>query len=220
MRKFRNIPIRNPSFAMVVDGETEVWYLQMLKRNERQLRVNIKPEIPHKKSLHEQFDLVSDLANKEFSKVFWIVDLDSLIKEENEATKGKISSMKCFENYREKLIKSHQNVSIIVNNPCLEFWFLLHFEPTAKYFDTCAGAEFQLKKHLKNYEKTQRFFTKHNDDIYLKLKPFLPKAIANATALGHFDPYNSKKAICEMFSLFQENEMKSMTAPMLNAPSS
>jgi len=44
MRKSRKIISQvPPTFAFVVDGETEIWYLQMLKRNERQLRLNIEP---------------------------------------------------------------------------------------------------------------------------------------------------------------------------------
>lgn len=62
-RKERN---STPAFAVVVDGNTEVWYLQMLKRNERDLRVSIKPEIPNNKSVKEQFDLVCELLGKEF----------------------------------------------------------------------------------------------------------------------------------------------------------
>ncbi len=42
-------PKTDPAFAIVVDGETEMWYLQMLKRNERDIRVSIRPEIPNKK---------------------------------------------------------------------------------------------------------------------------------------------------------------------------
>lgn len=34
MRKSKKIgPKINPTFAVVVDGETEIWYLQMLKQN-------------------------------------------------------------------------------------------------------------------------------------------------------------------------------------------
>jgi hypothetical protein len=196
-----------PSFALLVDGVTEVWYLQMLKRNERNIRVSIKPEIPNKKSLEEQYKMICDLANKEFTKVFWIIDLDTIIKEENEVPKGKKSPLKMFDKYRTNLAKNYPNVLIIVNNPCLEFWFLLHFEKTSKYFTTCLGAETQLKKHLKNYEKTQKFFTKQNDDIYLKLKPNLKTGIANSIALGNFDPENPKKAMCEMEFLFHSNEL-------------
>ncbi len=209
MRKPKKIIHKtNPSFALVVDGETEVWYLQMLKRNERDIRVSIKPEIPNKKSVEEQYNLVCDLSGKEFTKVFWVIDLDTVIKEDNEAPKGKKSPLKTFEEYRTDLNTNYPNVVVIVNNPCIEFWFLLHFEKTSKYFNTCSSAETQLKKHLKNYEKTQKFFTKQNDDIYLKLKPNLKAAIDNSIALGNFDNENPKKAMCEMDLLFKSDELK------------
>jgi hypothetical protein len=34
------------TYAIIVDGETEIWYFQMLKRNEPSLLVNIEPKIP------------------------------------------------------------------------------------------------------------------------------------------------------------------------------
>lgn len=207
-RNIRKVPKTNLAFAVVVDGETEVWYLNMLKRNERNIRVSIKPEIPNKKSVEEQYKLVCDLSNKEFTKVFWIVDLDTIIKEENEAPKGKPSPLNAFKNYRTDLTENYENVIVIVNNPCLEFWFLLHFEKTSKYFSKCSGAEAELKKHLKDYEKTRKFFTRQNNDIYLKLKPYLKTAIQNAISLGTFDNENPKKAMCEMELLFQSDELK------------
>jgi RloB-like protein len=180
----------------------------MLKRNERDIRVSIKPEIPNKKSIAAQYKLVCDLSSKEFTKVYWIVDLDTVIKEANEAPRGKKSPLVTFQEYRTNLVDNFKNVDVIVNNPCLEFWFLLHFETTSKYFKTCSDAEQQLKKHLNNFEKTQKFFTKQNDDIYLKLKPNLKTAIKNSIALGSFDNTNSKKPMCEMALLFQSAELK------------
>src|SRR5690606_38513140 len=135
-------------------------------------------------------------------------DLDTVIKEDNEAPKGKKSPLKTFEEYRTDLITNYPNVVVIVNNPCIEFWFLLHFEKTSKYYDTCSGAEAQLKKHLKNYEKTQKFFTKQNADIYLTLRPFLKPAIQNSLALGCFETNDMTKAMCEMELLFQSEELK------------
>lgn len=216
MRKSKKISNKiNPSIAIVVDGKTEVWYLQMLKRNERDIRVSIKPEIPNKKSIEEQYNLVCDLLNREFTKVFWIIDFDTVIKEENELPKGKKSPIKTFDEYRASLIDNYSNVVVIVNNPCLEFWFLLHFETTSKYFNTCSSAELQLKKYLKNYEKTQKFFTKQNDDIYLKLKPNLKTALQNSIALGKFDNQNPTKAMCEMELLFQSDQLKNI---LINKP--
>ena len=46
MRKRSKFKIAGSNaFAFVVDGDTEVWYLQMLKRNERELNINIEPKL-------------------------------------------------------------------------------------------------------------------------------------------------------------------------------
>lgn len=87
MRTFRRkTPNSPPSFAIVVDGKTEVWYLQMLKRNEKEIRVSIKPEIPNKKSTEEQYNLVCELANKEFSGLLISI---LLLKKRMKFQKGK-----------------------------------------------------------------------------------------------------------------------------------
>lgn len=207
MRRRKNISHKvNASIAIVVDGETEVFYLQMLKRNERKIRVSIEPKIPSRKSLQEQYALALSLLDKEFAKVFWIVDFDAILKENRETPKGQKHVIQKFKECREKLIK--EGVVVIVNNPCLEFWFLLHFKHTSKLFSKCASAEKVLKKHLFNYEKKKRYLTKQDDDIYLKLKPYLKDAISNSSSLGNFNNYNLNKAMCEMEKLFQIDELK------------
>lgn len=60
MRKGRNIPTKQ-SFAVVVDGETEYWYLQMLKRNEPNILLDITPKILQKKNIDQQYELVTKL---------------------------------------------------------------------------------------------------------------------------------------------------------------
>jgi hypothetical protein len=200
MRKGRNIPTKQ-SFAVVVDGETEYWYLEKLKYNERDVNFDITPKILQKKNINQQYELVTDLSEEEYDKVFWIVDLDVLLKEEREK-KGNTSSLQQFLNYWQQLSKQNK-VVVIVNNPCLEYWFLLHFQKTTKVFTTCAGAEKQVSQHLKGYEKTEKFFRKSNNDIYKQLKPYLQTAVSNATALGTFDAKDYSKAKCEMPLLFQ-----------------
>ncbi|GAA5220840.1 RloB family protein [Membranihabitans marinus] len=192
------------TFAFVVDGDTEVWYLQMLKRNERELNINIEPKLPSKKSIPDQFKMVKDLA-ADYTKVFWIVDYDVIVKETREAKKGVETSEQLFIKLKEKAEKL-DNVIVIVNNPCIEFWFLLHFEKTSKLYSDCNSAEKQLKKHLTDYEKTRKYFTKQDNDIYLKLKNKLSDAKVNSKSLK-FDKYNTSKAICEMNSLFKIQEV-------------
>jgi len=104
MRKLRKIISEvTPTFAFVVDGETEIWYLQMLKRNERQLRLNIEPKIPQRKSIEEQFNLVVDLSESEYLKVFWLIDLDTIIKESRETPKGKRTPLQVFIEFRKTI---------------------------------------------------------------------------------------------------------------------
>lgn len=208
MRNRKKLRVESvPSFAFVVDGETEVWYLQMLKRdlqNSRNVQVRIKPEIPKKKSLEDQYKLVTSLSKQEFTKVFWILDMDTIIKESSMTPKGIKTALQFFNEYHKKCKQNHRNINIIAVNPCLEFWFLLHFLKTAKSFENCSEAMAQLKNHLPDYQKSQKYFTKENDDIYLKLKPHLSAAIRSSEALGSYDSRNPGKAVCEMYLLFQE----------------
>mgnify|MGYP000712367012 CR=1 FL=1 len=169
-RKYKYTSHKKTTYAIIVDGETEIWYFQMFKRNEPSLQVNIEPKIPQKKKLSEQYKKICELA-EDFSKVFWIIDMDVVIAE------NRIQKLK---EYLNDIENKYSNVITILNNPCLEFWFILHFEQTTKYFPKCLEAEKRLRKQLADYEKTRKYFTKQDNDIYLKLKSKLPSALKNS----------------------------------------
>jgi len=207
MGRRRNIPPRKKTVAVIVEGETEKWYISMLKRNEPKLPINIKPELNVKKTLEQQYKHVTGLAEY-YTKVFWIVDFDTILDETRKAKKGTSTALEKFNNCRHKIEKEYKNVVIIVNNPCLEFWLLLHFEPTSKYYAECDKAIKQLKKYMSNYKKTVQFYTKQDQDIYLKLKPKLQDAIQNAKKLGEYDQENPQKAIAEMHLFFLDKDFK------------
>lgn len=193
-------------FALVVDGDCEFWYFQMLKRNHRNIGVDLKPEIPQKKKLADQFAKVKDYANI-YDKVIWVIDFDVLAAETRKAKKGAMTAIQEFKIYKE-FFENSSNVKIIVNNSCLEFWLLLHFEATSRYFDSCEGAEKQLKKHLPAYQKTEKFYTGQNQDIFLKLKPYLNTAIANAKKLKPFTLENTQTGVSEMNQFFEMDLIK------------
>ncbi len=205
MRKKKKLAERRKSFAFLVDGDTEVWYLRMLQRNESALHVKILPEIPQKKKLSDQYEKVCILA-EEHTKVFWIIDVDALIAESKKTKKGTTSIQK-LKHYIAELEK-YSNVVTILNNPCLEFWFLLHFEQTTRFYSSCAEAEKRLKLYLRDYEKKRKYFTKQNQDIYLKLKPTLHTAILNAKLISKRDlQYITERALCEMYLFFESMEI-------------
>lgn len=197
----------NPTFAIIGDGECELWYFQMMKRNERNLRIDLKPELPQRKRLSEQFAQVIQYSTA-YDKVFWIVDLDTITSESRKAIKGQKNPRHEFKLYYLAIQKKHKNVTVIVNNPCLEFWILLHFEATTRYFDQCDGATRQLQKHLRDYQKTAKYYTRKDNDIYKVLRPEIQTAIQNAKKLEPFNGDNHSVAITQMHLIFEAPEIK------------
>lgn len=202
MRRKRVSPIKPRNvYAIVVEGKTEVWYLNMLKRNEKSLNINLEPKIPQKKSLAEQFELVKELA-KDYTKVFWIIDLDVVLDENRKSRNTGVRPLQQLIEHRKTIKNNYENVVVIINNPCLEFWFLIHYTNKSKAFSQCKNVNKELRKHLVDYEKTQRYFTKQGNDIYLKLKPNLETGLKNAKRLGEFDSIDPNKSLAEMHLFF------------------
>ena len=208
MRKTKSIPPKGKQkFSFVVDVECEFWYIHMLKRNEKSINVDLKPEIPQKKKISDQFKYVRELS-ADYDKVFWIIDFDVIKNESLKAKKGTKTSLQEFKAYYDEINKSLENVIVIINNPCLEYWILLHYETTSKYYETCVGVTKQLKKHLPDYNKSQVFYTKQDNDIYLRLKSLLSKAITNAERLEKFDFNNPDSGKSEMQLFFNTEQIK------------
>lgn len=219
MRKRRTKPIKSKSvYAVVVEGQTEFWYLQMLKRNESKLSINIVPKIPQKKTLQEQFKLAVQLA-EDYTKVFWIVDLDVVLGETKKAKKGVEKPLQKLKNLKAEIEKKFKDkIILIINNPCLEFWFLLHFEQTNKYFQKCGIVEKLLhsKKYLLGYEKTKKFYVKQGHDIYTKLKPYLISAIKNAKSIKIFNLDTPNSGVSQMQSFFETEKLKNYFEEILD----
>ncbi|MEZ4884289.1 MAG: RloB family protein [Chitinophagales bacterium] len=192
------------TYSIVVDGETEVWYFQMLKQFESlPTKVDIKPELAKKKALKGQYDTIVENIEKGYDKVIWVLDFDTVVKESKDTKKGQKSKIQEFREYAEQLEK-YPNVYVLINNPCLEFWYLLHFESTSKYYSKCDDAGKELKKkYLADYEKSQKYYKKRDNDIYSQLKPHQKTAVENAQKLGDFDFEDPESAKAEIYKIFE-----------------
>jgi len=205
----RNKKIKQPAkpiFSFIVDGECEYWYLQMLKDNEQSLKINLSPEIYKKNTLEEQYRRVIELA-KGSEKVFWIIDFDVIYKETQETKAGKKTRLQKFRELYNKC-KKNDKIIVIVNNPCFEFWVLLHFCYTKRFYENYKTLLPDLQKHLADYEKTEKYFLRTSPDIYKRLKPNLPTAISNSEKLGEFDFENIETGIAEMHKIFNIFKLK------------
>ena len=168
------------SIAVIIDGKDEKWYLETVKEhypNADMKKATIKPDLPQKKSVEALFALAQQKLAMESTQVILILDMDSIIKNSQEFEHFKV--------YYEKYLKSTQdtltprekvkygwmnNLVIIVNTPCLEFWYLLHFGKTHKFFPDFSAMEATLRKQpgLEEYDKSEDYYKK-SPNIYDRL---------------------------------------------------
>ena len=190
-RKNKNIVVRK-KYAIFVDGQTEMWYFQMMQRNRKNdfSFIVLQPKLPMKRKLSDIYGEIIEAKN-DYDLVIWIIDLDKIIDD------GKKEEFKTYYNNLSK----DEKVDIVIINPCLEYWFLLHYEYTDKCFAKCNNAEKSLKKHLPEYDKSKKYFI--NNDIYKTLEKNLNTAIENSEKLGEFNIHNMEKTVCEMYKFFK-----------------
>ncbi len=187
----------NLSIALVVDGKDEKWYIVKVKEHypcAALKNVKIKPELPSHKRVQDLFDLAKAKLDEDYSYVILILDLDEPLKDAGEMSKFNELYQKYLLAKENKLsgqqVKKYgwmKNMLLIVNNPCLEYWYLLHFNKTSKHYPDFAALCPDLKKisALANYSKNETYYNNH-PDIYERLggDSGLKKARENAL---HFD---------------------------------
>ncbi len=182
-------------YLILVTGKTEVWYLQKLKEEENLGKIDIQPQLPKK----TKFDDIYQMAMEEkdvYDKIIIILDFDTFLKE----AKERQASDSSFQRNISKINKLKKNgILVLINNPCLEVWFLSHFKLCSKFYNDCSDVIKELKNNLKGYEKSEKVFIKNN--IYRKLEDKLNTAIQNAKALGDFN--NNDKTVAEIYKLFE-----------------
>lgn len=196
MSKFRTRGVPNKTVALFVDGECETRYFNLMKRYNKDFKINLEPKLPNTKKLKDSINEIQKAA-RDYDLVIWVVDLDKII-EDNRNSRDK-NLMNIFKDFYNKSLSS-DNIKILVVNPCLEYWLLLHFKYTNKPYENCGQAGSELKKVMPTYKKTEKFYMQN--DIYKLLEPKLETAITNAQKLGDFDIENENKSVCEIYKLF------------------
>lgn len=193
----------NESIAIIGDGETEKWFFQLLKDVE-----NIKTPMQYpeaKGSLDVVLSIVQDVMSRGFTKVYWLVDFDVIVKEERERKKGTPSVIAKFFEAKTKL--EHQYVNklvILINNPCLEYWYLLHYKETSKYYEKYDELKPELCKYLANYEKNEKYYKGGKENLYQKLVPMLNIAQSRAEKLTSLDKDDYQKGKADIYKVITD----------------
>lgn len=198
-RKFDN------SIAVIADGKTEKWYLEKVKIHypcEVLKTIRIELQLPQKKQIEELVQIAKEKAEEGYKRVVIIIDLDAVLIDNVEFEK-----FKAFMDRYDKALEENpwmKKLEVIVNNPCLEYWHLLHFNRIGKLYRGYGDMEKDLLKVLPDYDKSEKYYC-GNPDIYVRLggEAGLSKARNNAKPLLPFSIQTCKeKGISEMGKLF------------------
>lgn len=166
------------SVCVIIDGKTEEWYIEKVKEhypNRNMRETSIQPKLPHEKTVKDLFDFSEKKIEEGYSKVVLILDMDTVLKDNKEFEKFKTY----FGAYQKSLAGSlnsrskyswMQNLLLIVNSPCLEFWYLLHFRKTTKFYSGYDDLKSDLIKckPFENYDKSERYYMNY-PDIFTRL---------------------------------------------------
>ena len=79
-----------------------------------------------------------------------------------------------------------KGIRLAISNPCFEFWYLLHFQYTTRYFRDYTAVENALTAYLPDYEKS--------DDVYSQLSERTATAIQNARRVAEYHLRNGNKS--------------------------
>ena len=194
----------NNSIAVIADGQTEKWYLDSVKAHyhpDKLRSIRIEPQLPQKKQIRELMALAKDKVTEGYPQVVLIIDFDEILSNNEEFTDFKHLHQE-FHNlghadWMNKLI-------LIVNNPCLEYWYLLHFNRTSKFYGRYSEMEADLQKCLPHYNKSEKYYC-GTPDIYARLggNDGLTKARNNAKLFLPFDIQTCReRGVSEMSKLF------------------
>ncbi len=206
-RKKNKRDSKQDRYILIADGETEQWYVELLKKY-YDLRIKIKPELSPV-SIKDQYNMVRKSIEDGFGYVFWIIDFDRIMKE-NRESQIENGVLQDFKNYYQKAKNEKKwadKLTIIINNPCFEYWFYLHRNPTStKHFASYDELLPELRKFkidanlFANYGKSKSCYT-GNGGIYERLLPHLQKI--DFGKLKSFDFKScQRQGVSEMYKLF------------------
>lgn len=178
-RRINNIKT-NDSIALVVDGKDEKWYMEKVKEHytcSKLKNTKIKPELPSKKKVQDLFDLAKAKLDEGYYFVILILDMDAPLKDAGEMSKFKelyhkyiLAKENKLSGQQKKKYGWMKNMLLVVNNPCLEYWYLLHFYKTTKHYSEykVLKPELKLIPRLSDYDKNEKYYNSH-PDIYERL---------------------------------------------------
>lgn len=172
-RRIKERELKNPMITIIGEGATERYYFTHLKRL-RGYNYVCKPRNFTEQTFDEmqkQIDRV--LADNGIAVCVFDADV----------TRTRPAEKIKYDDMRRKYAK---NPSVILcdSMPSIEFWFLLHYLNTNRYFATSDDVITVLRRFIPDFSKHQSFLSKEAWVLELIADNRIDKAIANANSIG------------------------------------
>lgn len=198
----------NFSVVVIVDGADEKWYLEKVKENYRPEilgKIKIEPDLVQKKKVSNLFSEAKTRIERGCSKVILVLDFDEIVKDGRELKEFKKWYV-IYQTVKTETIKKYawmEKLVLIINSPCIEYWFLLHFRKTTKFYPDIKSMKNDMSSipELRDYEKSNTFYMK-NPNIYLRLGGNKGLMVARKNAVPFNLEYCQNKGFSEMNQLF------------------
>jgi hypothetical protein len=160
---------KSSSIIIIGEGLTEQYYFKHL-RALKNFRYTIKPYFFGTTSLKDMDSKISEVIG---NGGIAICVFDADVSERDDVEKKKLEML------RNKYTKK-KNVILCDSLPSIEYWFLLHYCNTNKYFKDSKSVEQALRKFIIQYEKSKYFLEKEKWVADLCLSSKLEQAIDRA----------------------------------------
>ena len=183
--------LKRSRITVIGEGLTERWYFEHL-RSVKGYRYDCKPRLFARQSYEEMMRLIDWVIQNDGTAVC-VCDAD--ISRGNEERSKKLKEMKTR-------YAKNERVFICESMPSIEFWFLIHYMNTSKYFKDADSVIKVLKKYIHGYDKTGAFLEKPSWVAEMSTDEKQSDACKRAASLG---PQNeSYTGIYKAIALFAE----------------
>ncbi|MCI6876952.1 MAG: RloB family protein [Parabacteroides sp.] len=140
---------KNQERAVIIGaGITERWYFSHMQ-SLYDLKVKIRPRYFGNESIFTLEKLIKQVLDNEGLA---IVVFDTDVSTWNESENKKLSAL------RQKYSK-HKRVILCESMPSIEFWFLIHFINTNRFFGTSKSVIAELVKFIPKFDKNESFLS-------------------------------------------------------------
>ena len=173
-RRIENRSQKRCSVTIIGEGITEQYYFTHI-RTLFGYHYTIKPYYFSVTSLVEIDKKIAE-AIKDGGYAIAVFDAD--VASRNESEKKKLESIR-------KKYSNKNNVMLCDSLTSIEYWFLLHFENTNRFFKDSSATEKELCKYIPDYEKKAAFLQSIKWVSDLCSEDKLQLAKTRAKAFGH-----------------------------------